>query len=155
MAEPSSNSIARLFTDLIGRNVSFSEQPQRIMANGRQLYCVYLIRPMDSMRVIQADLSLLSSFAGALMGMSSETVKERVAEPKLDEALKDALNEVMNIASRVVSSENRAVFKGMYADSGSMPIDARSTLRDPCYSTHFSVKIDGYEGGSLSLLAPF
>jgi hypothetical protein len=43
----------------------------------------------------------------------------------------------------------------MYTDSASLPADARNTLRDPCYSSHFSVKIDGYEGGTVSLLAPF
>jgi hypothetical protein len=155
MAEPSSASMTRLFSDLIGRSVSFSEQLHPATAKTAQLFCTYLIKPMDSTRIIRADLSVLSSLAGALIGLSPETIQQRVAEPQLDEALRDAIHEVMNIASRVVSTEHRAVFEGMYTDSASLPADARNTLRDPCYSSHFSVKIDGYEGGTVSLLAPF
>ncbi len=44
---------------------------------------------------------------------------------------------------------------GIYADPGSLPTDARNTLRDPCYTSYFNVKVDGYEGGGFALLAPF
>ena len=155
MAEPCSSIMTRLFTDLIGHNVSFSEQSLPAAPKSEQLYCVYQIKPMDSARVVRADMALLSSFAGALIGLSPEAIQQRVAEPQLDESLRDALHEVMNIASRVVSLEHRAVFKGIYADPGSLPADARNTLRDPCYTSHFNVKIDGYEGGGFTLLAPF
>ncbi len=155
MSEPSASCMTRLFTDLIGHPVSFSEQSHPATVKQDQIYCVYLVKPMESTRVIRADTMLLSSFAGALIGLSPEAIKERVAEPTPDESLRDALNEVMNIASRVVSLEHRAIFKGMFSDPSSMPADARSTLRDPCYSSFFNVKIDGYEGGAFALLAPF
>jgi hypothetical protein len=146
--------MATLFTDLIGRHVNFSEQLDPFPLVKQQLYCVYLIKPMDSYRVIQADLTLLSSFAGALIGLSPETIKERVAESKLDESLRDSLYEVMNIASRIVTLEHRGVFKAMYEDPGQMPREARGTLKDPCYSSYFRVTVDGYEGGGFSLLSP-
>lgn len=155
MAEPSSSSIATLFSDLIGRHVNFSEQMDALPANGQQIYCLYLVKPMDSYRIIKADLSLLSSFAGALIGLTPETIDERVAEVKLDETLRDALHEVMNIASRIVTLEHRAVFKGLYGDPGQLPPEARNTLRDPCYSSYFKATVDGYKGGAFSLLAPF
>ncbi len=155
MAEPNASSIAKLFSDLIGRHVTFAEQLNAQPAEGEQIYCAYLIKPMDSYRVIKADLSLLSSFAGALIGLSPEVIKERVEDATLDESLRDALCEVMNIASRIVSVDHRGVFKGMYADPGRMPPDARKTLRDPCYSSHYKVTVDGYQGGVFSLLAPF
>lgn len=155
MAEPSSSSMATLFSELIGRHVNFSEQLHALPQNGKQIYCAYLIKPMDSYRVIKADLSLLSSFAGALVGLSPETIQERVAEAKLDEPFRDALHEVMNIASRIVTLEHRGVFKGMFGDPGQLPPEARHTLRDPCYSSYFKVTVDGYEGGAFSLLAPF
>jgi hypothetical protein len=155
MSEPSSAAMATLFSDLIGRPVNFSGQLNALPTNRNQIYCVYLIKPMDSYRVIKADLSLLSSFAGALIGLSPEAIQERVEEATVDESLKDALGEVMNIASRIVTLEHRGVFKGMYGDPSQMPPGARSTLRDPCYSSHYKVTIDGYEGGAFSLLAPF
>ncbi len=154
MAEPSSTAMAKLFTDLVGRHVRFSERLSPTATTKKQMYCVYVIKPMDSTRVIQADAALLASFAGALIGLSPQAIEDRMAGSELDEALNDALREVMNIASRVVSLEYRAIFKSIYGDSGSLPAAARNTLRDPCYSSHFDVLIDGYEGGSLSLLAP-
>ena len=155
MAEPSSSSMSTLFSDLIGRHVNFSEQMSAPAHTGQQIYCAYLIKPMDSYRVIKADLSLLSAFAGALIGLAPETIEERVAAAKLDETLRDALHEVMNIASRIVTVEHRGVFKGMYGDPGQLPPEARNTVRDPCYSSYFTVTVDGYKGGAFSLLAPF
>lgn len=154
MAEPSASAMARLFTDLIGRNVSFSERFTPPALDRKQIYSVYVVKPMDSIRLIQADALLLASFAGALIGLSSEAIKERMEAASVDESLSDALREVMNIASRVVSMEHRAVFKSLYPDAGALPSDARNTLRDPCYSSHFDVAIDGYSGGTFSLLAP-
>ncbi len=154
MAEPSSGQMATLFSELIGHHVNFCEQMQSIPPNGEPIYCLYLIKPMDRYRLIKADLSLLSSFAGALVGLSPESIKERVGESKLDETLRDALHEVMNIASRIVTNEHRGVFKGMYGDPVQLPIEARNTLRDPGYSSYFRVTIDGFEGGMFSLLAP-
>jgi hypothetical protein len=90
-----------------------------------------------------------------LIGLSPEVIQERVEETTVDDSLKDALGEVMNIASRIVTLEHRGVFKGLYGDPSQMPPGARSTLRDPCYSSHYKVTIDGYEGGAFSLLAPF
>jgi hypothetical protein len=147
--------MSKLFTDLVGRNVSFSEQSEPNATRAKQIYGVYLIKPMDSTRVIQADLTLLGSFAGALIGLPSESIKERVAQSTLDEALRDALHEVLNIASRIVSIEARAVFQNMCTDPVYLSTGAQNTLRDPCYASYFSVKVDGYEGGAFSLLAPF
>ena len=155
MPEPSSSAMATLFSDLIGHHVNFSERIDAMPEHGEQIYCAYLIKPMESFRVIKADLSLLSSFAGALIGLSPATIKERVADPKPDESLRDALHEVMNIASRIVSVDHRAVFEGMYGDPSKLPPAARITLLDPCNSSHFKVIIEGFEGGGFSLLAPF
>ncbi|MGA7156962.1 MAG: hypothetical protein WBY53_08960 [Acidobacteriaceae bacterium] len=154
MAEPSAKAMAGLFTDLIGRRVNFSQRLDASPSSDQQIYCVYVVKPMESIRVIQADALLLASFAGALIGLSAEAIKERMEDASVDEALNDALREVMNIASRIVSLEHRAVFKSLHSDSSLLPLDARNTLRDPCYTSHFDVTIDGYTGGMFSLLAP-
>jgi hypothetical protein len=155
MGEPTSSGIATLFSDLIGRHVNFSEKLNPVPPSGPQIYCVYLIKPMDNYRIIKADLSVLCSLAGALIGLSPEVIKERLNDSKLDESLRDALHEVMNIASRIVTLEHRGVFKAMFADPSQMPLDARSTLRNPCYSSYFQVTVDGYGSGAFALLAPF
>ncbi len=155
MAETSSIAMSKLFSDLTGQHVTFSEQQYPISTTAKQIYCVYLIKPMDSTRVIKADVPLLTSFAGALIGLPLESIKERVADSRPNEALRDSLYEVMNIASRIVSVEHRAVFNGMYPSSIGLPPDALKTLRDPCSASYFNVTIDSYEGGALSLLSPW
>ena len=154
MADPLATVMAKLFTDLIGRSVSFSERMEPTPSPAEQAFAVYIVHPMGSVRVIRADTLLLASFGGALMGLPSDTVKQRMARSSVDASLYDALLEVMNIASRVVSLEYRAVFRSIYPDTGSLPAEARETVRNPCYSNHFDVTVDGYDGGRLSLLAP-
>ena len=155
MPEASSIVMSKLFSDLIGQRVTFSEQQYPINSAAKQIYCLYLIKPMDSTRVIKADMPLLTSLAGALIGLPLDSIKERVADSKPNEALRDSLYEVMNIASRIVSVEHRAVFNGMYPDSIGLPSDVLKTLRDPGFASYFNVKIDSYEGGAFSLLAPW
>lgn len=155
MAEASSFAIGKLFSDLIGCHVTFSEQSYASTSTEQQVYSLYQIKPMDSFRIVQADMGLISVFGGALIGLSFETIKQRVIEAKCDESLNDAMGEVMNIASRMVSIDDRAVFKGMHTDSGSLPTEAKKILRDPFYVSHFGVKVEGYGGGTLSLLSPY
>ncbi len=146
--------MSKLFTELVGLPVCFTEHLHAPLRSPKQIYCVYEVKPMKSIRVIQADALLLASFAGALIGLSPEVVKVRMATVSIDEGLKDPLCEVMNIASRIVSLQNDVVFKNLFRDSGGLPPEARYTLRNPCYCSHFDVTIDGYTGGAFSLFAP-
>jgi hypothetical protein len=79
MAEASPITMGKLFTDLVGQRVTFCEQQYAINSAVKQTYCTYLIKPMDSTRVIKAEMPLLTSFAGALIGLPLESIKERVA----------------------------------------------------------------------------
>ena len=153
MAEPTPFAMAELFSNLVGCSVSFSQQITPVATKAKQIYGVYLVKPMDSTRVVQADLNLLGSFAGALIGLPSDSVKERLADAKLDEPLRDAIHEVLNIASTVVSLEHRAVFQKMYTDPVGLPSAALDTLQHPIYRSYFNVKIDGFDGGAFSILA--
>ncbi|MFP5231370.1 MAG: hypothetical protein ACLGQX_01950 [Acidobacteriota bacterium] len=155
MPEPSAKNMTQLFTELVGRAVTFSPPASAAPSPAKQIYAVYQIKPMDSIRVIHADAMLLASMAGALIGLPYEGVKERMADARVDEGLADALREVMNIASRLVSIEHRAVFKAIYEDARMLPAEALGVLRDPCYASHFEVRVDGYQGGRFSLLAPY
>ncbi len=154
MPEVSAKGMTRLFSELVGRPVNFYEPSSSAPSPAKQIYAVYVVKPMDSIRVIHADAMLLASLAGALIGLPYEGVRERMEDARVDEGLADALREVMNIASRVVSIEHRAVFKAVYEDPRMLPSEALGVLRDPLYTSHFEVRVDGYQGGRLSLLAP-
>jgi len=154
MAEPTPYVITQLFSDLVGRPVSVTQIPKAIPTKVKQVYGVYLVQPMKTARVVQADLPLLGSFAGSLLGLPSDSVKERVAAPTMDEGFRDAMHEFLNISSTIVSTEYRAVFQNMHNDPVYMSSEAQDVLKDPVYRNYFTIKIDGYEGGAFSILAP-
>lgn len=154
MAQPTSFAMSKLFTDLIGRQVLFSQQAHPATTKGKQIYGTYLVKPMDSTRILQADLVLLGSLGGSLLGLPADTVKERIAEARMEEGFQDAVHEVLNIASTIVSTEYRAIFQNMYTHPLYLPNEAQVTLANPVYRSYFSVTVDGYDGGAFALLAP-
>ena len=157
MAEPTPYAMARLFTQLVGREVGFAQLTRPAASppasRVKQLYGVYTVLPGGSARVVQADLPLLGSFAGALLGLPSESIQQRVAEPRLDDLLRDAIHEVLNVASTVVCTTGRAVFQDFYNDPVYLPEQATLTMNSPLYRSYFNVTMEGYEGGAFSLLA--
>ena len=154
MAEPKPLTIAELFTGLTGRTVKFTQVLKPSMTKAKQAFGVYLIKPQDKTRIVQLDLPLLGSFGGALLGLPSSEVTQRLASPANDEPLRDAVHEVLNVASTIVSIDERAVFQTMYLDAAAFPKQMSDSLKNPAYRSYFEVKIDGYEGGAFSILAP-
>lgn len=154
MAEPKPLTIAKLFTDLIGQNVNFAQVLKPPVTQAKQAYGIYLVKPMDATRIVQVDLPLLGSFGGALLGLPSDTVKERLAAPVMDEPLRDAVHEVLNVASTIVSIDNRAIFQTMHFGAGSLPAGVADSLKNPAFRSYFNVTVGGYEGGAFSIFAP-
>ena len=153
MAEPTPYAMATLFSQLVGRDVKFTQLTRPTPTKAKQMYGVYAMQPSGGVRVVQADLPLLGSFAGALVGLPSDAIKSRLAEPQLDESLRDAVHEVLNVASTVVSIDARAVFQAMYNDPIYCPEGAGDVLRTPLYRSYFQVAVDGYDGGAYALFA--
>jgi hypothetical protein len=154
MAEPTPFAITQLFGGLVGRNVTVTQVTKYLPNKVKQMYGTYLVKPMDSTRIVQADLPLLGSLAGCLLGLPSDAVKERVGAAEIEEGFRDAIHEVLNIASTIVSTEYRAVFQKMFADPVYLPSEAADTFKDPVYRNYFTIKVDGYEGGNFNILAP-
>jgi hypothetical protein len=154
MAEPKPFTIAKLFSDLTGQTVNFTQVLKPPMTKAAQAFGLYLIKPQDSTRIVQVDLPLLGSFGGALLGLPSQTVKERLAAPTLDEPLRDAVHEVLNVASTIVSIDDRAVFQTMHFGSDALPAGITDSLKNPAFRSYFTVTMNGYEGGAFSIFAP-
>jgi hypothetical protein len=152
MAEPKPLTIAQLFSDLTGRTVNFTQVLKPPVTKAKQAYGTYLIKPADTKRIVQLDLPLLGSFGGSLLGIPSETVKERLMSPGSDEPLRDAMHEILNVASTIVSVENRAVFQSMFLDA--VPSTILESLKNPAFRSYFTVTVTGYEGGAFSIFAP-
>jgi hypothetical protein len=103
--------------------------------------------------VVKADLPLLGALAGVLVGLPDSAVKERLAVSPIEELLRDAIYEVLNIASTVVTTEGRAVFTKMLADPGLIDGNAGKLLKKPDHRSYFNVLVDGYQGGKCTIFS--
>ena len=153
MGEPTGFAMKELFSQLVGRDVTFAQPKTTSSANGKQMFGLYTVLPQEHALVVQADLALLGSLAGALVGLQDDAVKERLSAAPLEELLRDAIHEVLNIASTVVTNEGRAVFKKMAADPVYFDALDGDFLQNPDRKTAFDVSVDGYQGGRMTIYA--
>ena len=155
MSEPTPFAFSQLFSELVGRKVSFAQTTVSVDVKTKQMFGIYNVLPQNSAIVVKADLPLLGSFAGILVGLPDSTVKERLAVTPIDELLRDAIYEVLNIASTVVTNEGRAIFSKMVTDATYVDGPAGVVLKKPDHRSYFNVTVDGYQGGKFNVFAPF
>jgi hypothetical protein len=155
MAAPSSQSLSNLFTQLMGRQVTFV-QTNDPSSEAKQIYGVYATPPDETATVVKADLSLLGSFAGALVGLPDAAVKEHLRSTQrsaqIEEPLRDAIHEVLNVASAVIAIQGRTVLTAMETDPARIEGAAANVLKKPVRKQYFNVSISGYQGGKFAIL---
>lgn len=151
MADTVGFHLAKLLTDLVGRKVTFLPLPTQIDQPGKHVFGVYQLLPWDISIVTRCDLALLGSLAGLLVGLPDPAVKERLASGALDELLRDAGGEVLNIASAAVTSEGRAIFQKMVFDRTLVDGPADEVLRKPFHRSFYNVQVEGYQGGKFAV----
>jgi hypothetical protein len=155
MAEPTPLALSHLFTQLIGRKVAFAPATIAPETKIKQLYGIYNVLPQETAIIVKADLPLLGSIAGVMVGLPDSAVKECLAVSPVQEVLRDAIHEVLNIASAVVTNEGRAVFTKMVTDTAFIDGTAGKLFKKPDRKTYFNVTVDGYQGGKLTIFAQF
>jgi hypothetical protein len=155
MSEPTPYVLSKLFTDLIGRKVTFTQTTAAAETKVKQMYGIYRILPSETAIVIKSDLPLLGSIAGVLVGLPDSAVKEHLAATPVEELLRDAMHEVLNITSAVIAHEGRAVFVKMVTDPILLDGEAGKVFKKPDHRTYFNVLVDGYQGGKFTIFAPF
>jgi hypothetical protein len=155
MTEPTPFAFAQLFSELIGRKVGFSQTTVPVETKNKQIYGIYRVVPPETAIVVQADLKLLGSLAGVLVGLPDATVKERLKIAPIDELLRDAIHELLNIASTVVTTKGRAIFSKMVTDPVYIDGSAGTVFKKPDHKSYFSVTVDGYEGGAFYVFSQF
>jgi hypothetical protein len=155
MSEPTPFALSKLFTELIGRKVTFTQTTAAAETKVKQMYGIYRILPGETAIVVKSDLPLLGSLAGILVGLPDSAVKEHLAATPVEELLRDAIHEVLNITSAVVANEGRAVFVKMVTDSILIDGEAGKVFKKPDHRSYFNVLVDGYQGGKFTIFAPF
>lgn len=153
MPPPTALALARLFTSLINRPVTFTRVIKDNGSSGEDLYGVYKAHPSETYVVVQADLALFGCFAGSLLGLQDADVENRIAAPKLDEIMSDAITEVFNVASSAFAGEGRTVFTGFFNDPASVPPEVKPVIQKPSNKLVFDVSINsGQCQGRFALL---
>ena len=69
--------------------------------------------------------------------------------------MRDAMHEVLNVTSTVVSKEGRPVFQKMVSDASLVDGPAGKLLVKPDHRSYFNVAVDGYQGGKFQLFSQF
>ena len=155
MSEPTPYALSQLFSKLTGRKVTFSQTTATAGTQVKQMYAIYTVFfPDENGLVVKSDLPLLGSLAGVLVGLPDSAVKERIKVTPLEELLRDAIYEVLNIASAVITTEGRAVLTKMVADPALIDGAAGKIFKRPDYRSYFNVLVDGYQGGKFTIFAP-
>jgi hypothetical protein len=155
MSQPTPFALSQLFSQLIGRKATFVQTSIAADTKIDQIYGVYNVLPDNSAVVVKADLPLLGSFAGLLVGLPDAAVTEKLSVKPVDELLRDAIYEVLNIASAVVTEEGRAVFENMVYNPTYIDGNAGKVLAKPDHRSYFNVTVDGYHGGRFAIFSPF
>jgi hypothetical protein len=153
MSQPTPFGLSRLFTQLTGRKVEFCQTTAALDSRFKQVYGIYTVLPSQTSIIVKADIGLLGSFAGVLVGLPDSEVKERLKANPMEELLRDAIYEVLNIASAGVTTEGRAIFDKMVTDPTYIDHAAGKVFLKPDHRSYFNVTVQGYQGGRFSILA--
>jgi hypothetical protein len=153
MSEPTPYALSKHFTNLIGRKVTFAQMTSALETKAKQVYGIYTVFPMRATLVVKADLALMGSFAGALVGLPDAEVKQHLATNPIEELLRDAIYEVFNVAAAVITTEGRATLTAMVTDQLLIRGAAEKALSTPLHRSYFNVAVEGYQGGRFNVLS--
>ena len=146
MPELKATSFSSLATNLVNRPVTFAPGKPVNVATP-QIYAIYDVLPHDGLVVVKADVRLLASLGGALMGLPNDGLAEHIKGSSLLEPLSDAAYEILNIASKVVTATGRAVLKAVVNNPESLDQASALTIKNGQQRSYFNVTVQDYSGG--------
>ena len=153
MRELTQQDLSRHFSNLVGKNVAFVKTFVNALSKDKKVFAIYKSFPSEAPIVLTADLCLLGSLAGSLVGLPDSEVQSRLAKPGLDELLSDAISEILNVTSAAIATEERAVFMQMVLDRSSIKDVADQILSKPNHQASFNVTVDNYQGGKFQVFS--
>jgi len=149
----SAHDLSLHFTRLIGCRVGFTEAAQLTPPIAKSVFGVYKSFPSGNPILLEVDLCLIGSLAGAFIGLPESEISRRINGPDLDDVLRDAITEIFNVGASVVSIEDRAVFVSMSRDRHDLSSDLTFWFASGQHRQHvFRVSVEGYTGGVFRVL---
>jgi hypothetical protein len=156
MADVTPFSVSQLLSELLGKQIAAALVPPKTPdTKVKKAYGLYTGAPSKRALVVLADLPLLASFAGLLLGLPDATAKERAEEAPMHEGVRDAIHETLNIFSTVLSVEERVIFQRFVLDRVYCDDASSKVLSSPGTTTTFNMAIAGTQAGRLSILTRF
>jgi hypothetical protein len=140
-----------MYTQLLGRDVSVAVAPAALRSSGAAVFGTYRRVSDDSLIVVKADLALMASIGGVLVGLPEDVVQARVKQGTLDEVLQDAIHEVLNITSTPLSEDGRVVFKRLDLAYSGVSQNAKDVMVNNTPDANLVLTVKGYTGGRLSI----
>ena len=142
MAEATALSLSRFFCDLTGRQVSFSIAASSSPVKGPQMYGLYQVADDSKPLLMRIHLDTLAVLGGALLGLPEELAIEKAKQTPLDEPLRDAMHEVLNIASTAISPDARVIFKTMAKSTAGFSDEVADLMRTACHKSSYRVSVE-------------
>ncbi|MGI4758567.1 MAG: hypothetical protein ACRYGF_17165 [Janthinobacterium lividum] len=143
--------LSQFFTALAGKPVSFSFAGNAPAPKEACMYSLYTAPPEAAPVVMRISLQALALLGASLLGLPEDTALERAAATPTDEPMRDAMHEVLNIASTAIGGDTRLVFQTMFRDKASLPGEAATLLAAPGPNTSFRIAVDGADSGMATL----
>lgn len=149
---PTAFSLSQFFTALAGKPVSFSLAVNVPDPKDACMYGVYSVLPGDNTLVMRISLKSLALLGGALLGLPNESAVERAQVTPLDEAMRDAMHEILNIASTAIGNDVRVVFRKMLPEVPSTLVEVATVVSKPSLRSSYRVTVGGVESGMMTIL---
>lgn len=114
----------------------------------------YVTRDEKLAAICQVDLELAAFLAGALAMVPAGGAQDCVKEGKLSPTLLDAFREVANVLAGVlcVNGAPHVRWTDVATNLAELASDAKAVAAKPFERVDVRVEIDGYGGGSLTIL---
>lgn len=149
---PTAPMLSKLFSQLTGRSVCFTLASGSPLPKAKVIYGVYTLPPTEELLVVSADRLVVGELGGSLLGLPAASIAGRMDDYQADEALSDAMHEIMNIASAPISPDRPAVLTGVFSAPGQLDFRAKSILDAAAQGVTFKVSVDTSASGTLSVL---
>jgi hypothetical protein len=153
MAESVHHALPKLLSQLVARDVTFTLVLHPPPPKTGMMYGVYSVLPAEQPLIVKAELPLLARLGGALLGLPEDTAIERTLATPMDESLRDAIHEVLNVSSACLSTEHRVVFDFMTPDPMYCEGAASDLLQSPGLTNSFQVSVQNSTPGIFTILS--
>lgn len=153
---PARASYRDLLRDLLGREVQVRPgPPQQLQPDAPAYLATYRFDDGVAAAAAVTDLRLSAAAAAAIAAMPPQETWQGVVEASsLDEELLEFLHEVVNVAAKLMNSPTtpHVVLRELAQVPGEVAPDVAALATEPRARYDWTVTIDGYGEGSLTLL---